>query len=88
MLKDFEVDVLKIDREFLNNAEINERAKFVLAQIITLAKGLNMGVVTEGVETERQAELLKKMNCDTAQGYFYARPMPSEQFEKLLPIRV
>lgn len=88
MLKDFEVDVLKIDREFLNNAEINERAKFVLAQIITLAKGLNMGVVTEGVETEKQAELLKKMNCDTAQGYFYARPMPSEQFGKLLPIRV
>ncbi len=86
MLKDFDVDVLKIDREFLNNAEISERAKYVLAQIITLAKGLKMIVVTEGVETEKQAGLLKELECDTAQGFFYARPMPCEQFEKLLSV--
>lgn len=84
MLKDFDVDVLKIDREFLNNAEISERAKYVLAQIITLAKGLRMVVVTEGVETEKQAGLLKELECDTAQGFFYARPMPFDRFEKLL----
>ena len=84
MLKDFDVDVLKIDREFLNNAEISERAKYVLAQIITLAKGLRMVVVTEGVETEKQAGLLKELDCDTAQGFFYARPMPFDRFEKLL----
>lgn len=86
MLKDFDVDVLKIDREFLNNAEISERAKYVLAQIITLAKGLKMVVVTEGVETEKQAGLLKELECDTAQGFFYARPMPCDQFEKLLSV--
>lgn len=86
MLKDFDVDVLKIDREFLNNAEISERAKYVLAQIITLAKGLRMVVVTEGVETEKQAGLLKELECDTAQGFFYARPMPFDQFEKLLSV--
>lgn len=88
MLKDFDVDVLKIDREFLNNAEISERAKYVLAQIITLAKGLKMGVVTEGVETEKQAGLLKELECDTAQGFFYARPMPCDHFEKLLSISI
>lgn len=88
MLKDFDVDVLKIDREFLNNAEISERAKYVLAQIITLAKGLKMGVVTEGVETEKQAGLLKELECDTAQGFFYAKPMPCDHFEKLLSISI
>ena len=53
MFKDFDVDVLKICREFLNNAEIGERAKYVPVQIITLTKGLDMNVDTEGVKTEK-----------------------------------
>ncbi len=84
MLKDLCVDVLKIDRGFLTRAENSDRAEFILSTIIALAKGLNMAVVTEGVETEHQADLLKRLECDTAQGYLYASPMPAEQFESKL----
>ncbi|MEG1778623.1 MAG: EAL domain-containing protein [Oscillospiraceae bacterium] len=86
MLKDVKADVLKIDREFLNKIEDNERGEVVLTNIIRLAKELHMSVVCEGVETEKQAEMLRRLNCDTAQGYLYAKPMPLEEFEgKYLP---
>lgn len=84
MLKDIEVDVLKIDRGFLCMAEMAERGKIVLSNIIKMAKELNMSIVTEGVETEKQASLLRSLNCDVAQGFLYSKPMPAPEFEKLL----
>lgn len=81
LIKDICADVLKIDREFLNNAETNERAKVVLHNVVELAKGLEMSVVVEGVETEKQAKLLTAVGCCTAQGFLYARPMPVPQYE-------
>lgn len=84
MIKDVCADVLKIDREFLSSAENNERAEVVLRNIIELAKGLHMSVITEGVETREQAELLKRLSCDTAQGFLYARPMPASDYEAKL----
>lgn len=84
MIKDVCADVLKIDREFLSSAENNERSEVVLCNIIKMAKGLHMSVITEGVETQAQAELLRRLSCDTAQGYFYARPMPTAVYEKKL----
>lgn len=84
LLKDIGADILKIDREFLSSAENNERAQVVLNHIINLADGLKMSTVVEGVETENQAELLRKLKCSYAQGYLYARPMPKEDYEKKL----
>lgn len=84
MIKDLRADVLKVDREFLSNAESNERAEIVLRNIIDLAKDLQMSVVTEGVETEVQANLLRRLGCHTAQGFLFARPMPSAAFEDIL----
>lgn len=84
LLKDICADVLKIDREFLSNAECNERAQIVLEHIINLANGLHMSTVVEGVETEKQAELLRSLNCNYAQGYLYAKPMPKEEYEEKL----
>lgn len=84
LLKDIGADVLKIDREFLSNAESNERAEVVLSHIINLAGELKMSTVVEGVETESQANLLKKLNCCYAQGFLYARPMPQEDYEHRL----
>jgi len=84
MIKDVRADVLKIDREFLSSAENNERAEVVLRNIIELAKGLNMSVITEGVETAAQAELLQRLACNSAQGYLYARPMPFADYEEKL----
>ncbi len=82
LLKDLTADVLKIDRGFLTNAEDNKRGEFVLSNIIALAKGLQMSVVTEGVETDRQAGMLVSLGCYTAQGYYYAKPMTLSDFEK------
>ena len=84
LLKDIRADVLKIDKEFLNNAESNQRAEIILSNVIRLAEELAMEVVVEGVETEKQVEMLIKLGCSTAQGYLYAKPMPAKDFEKLL----
>lgn len=65
----------------MKNAETNQRAQIILQNIVELAKGLCMSVVVEGVETEDQAELLRKVGCTIAQGYLYAKPMPVSQYE-------
>ncbi|MEG0541800.1 MAG: EAL domain-containing protein, partial [Angelakisella sp.] len=84
---DIHADVLKIDKEFLNSSEDNARSEVVLSHIIRMARDLNMSVVTEGVETEKQAEMLRSLNCDTAQGYLFARPMPVADYYKLIHMK-
>lgn len=84
MLKEIHADVLKIDREFLKRSERNERGEIVLHNVIRLAKELKMSVVAEGVETPNQAKLLSSLSCDSAQGFLFARPMPTLDFEKRL----
>ncbi|MBE5963574.1 MAG: EAL domain-containing protein [Lachnospira sp.] len=80
LLKDVSFDVLKIDRIFLVQTENSERSKYIIGKIIELAHGLDSKVVCEGVETIEQVNMLKSMGCDIAQGYFYAKPMPIEDF--------
>ena len=82
MLKDIHVDVLKIDMAFLKKAKDEDRSKKILQMIISLSKQLGMPVITEGVETSEQVEFLTEMGCDMFQGYYFARPMPVEQFEQ------
>lgn len=82
MLKNLPVDVLKIDREFLSGAEENKRACDIIAHVISLAVALNMKTISEGIETEEQAQLLTKLGCNMAQGFYFAKPVPVEEFEK------
>lgn len=82
MLKDIHVDVLKIDMAFLRKAEDEERSRKILQMIISLSKHLEMPVITEGVETEEQVKFLAEMGCDMFQGYYFAKPMSVEVFEK------
>lgn len=82
MLKNLPVDVLKIDREFLSGAEENQRACDIIAHVISLAVALNMKTISEGIETEEQAQLLTKLGCNMAQGFYFAKPVPVEEFEK------
>ncbi len=85
MLKNFDADVLKIDMGFLENTEtheIQERSHAILRTIITLAKFLNMEVITEGVETKTQVDFLAEYGCDIYQGYYFSKPMPVDEFEK------
>ncbi len=75
VLKDFSFDVLKIDMKFLTNFEKNEKSRIILDTIISLADGIGMMSLTEGVETEEAAEFLKKAGCGRLQGYLFGKPM-------------
>ena len=83
-LKDTQFDVLKIDREFLQNFIESDRGQKIVAHTIDMTKAIGMDLVAEGVETKEQADFLSDCGCDIAQGFYYARPMPVEEFEKLL----
>lgn len=77
-------DTLKIDGGFFLKNELTDRNKKVITSVVTLAKSLNLETVSEGVETQPQVDFLKELGCDMVQGYFYYKPMPSAEFEKLL----
>ncbi|MCL9776639.1 putative bifunctional diguanylate cyclase/phosphodiesterase [Vibrio methylphosphonaticus] len=83
-LKQLPFDALKIDKEFLSNVLYSKQDKAILRSIITIAKKLNKQVVVEGVESEAQSEFIRKERCDLGQGYFYAKPMPRDVFERQL----
>lgn len=83
-LKNLPLDVIKLDGEFFNELEDKERGETVVKNTIVLAKDLNMKIVAEGIETKEQVEFLEKQGCDLIQGFYYARPMPVDQFGKLI----
>lgn len=84
MLKDLPIDVLKIDMRFLNDLDKDRKATIVLESIIRLAKWMKLSVVSEGVETQKEWEYLRSVECDAVQGYYFYRPMPQEDFIRLL----
>ena len=84
MISSMPIDVLKMDMEFIRNIERNERDFRLVEIVIDIAKFLNVPVIAEGVETEKQLELLRKAECDLVQGYYFSRPLPPREFEKLL----
>lgn len=84
MLKDIVVDTLKLDREFFTETDNLTRSHQITKNIINMSKDLGMKIVAEGVETAQQVEFLRDINCDIAQGYYYAKPMPLADFYELL----
>lgn len=78
-LHSFPIDVLKIDREFIKNMEQRFEYSAVIQAIVTLAHTLGISVVAEGLETAEQVAQLQALECDHAQGYYFARPMPPKQ---------
>lgn len=82
MLKDIPVNTLKIDMEFLRDTVHRDRSRKILKMIISLSKQLGMEVITEGVETAEQVDFLTEFGCDVFQGYYFAKPMPVDEFEK------
>ena len=82
-LKNMNVDALKIDMRFLDlNKENSEKGIGILEGVLNMAKTLALPTIVEGVETEEQSEMLRKQGCDMAQGYYYYRPMPVDEYEK------
>lgn len=82
ILKDMAFDVLKLDREFVRESLNSKSSQWILQKIVEMAHGLGMIVVCEGVETKEQVELLKEIGCRYAQGYYYGRPMPMDEFNQ------
>ena len=82
MLREMPVDVLKIDMAFLRKSGETPRARTILRQVISLAGELGITSLTEGVETKEQFEELVQMGCELYQGYYFARPMPVDEFER------
>ena len=83
-LKELPLDVLKIDQSFVRQLESEHSSQAIVRAILALADGLGMETVAEGVETEAQLEFLKQHRCGIFQGYFFSRPLPAEDFLKLL----
>lgn len=81
LLKDFVVDVLKIDMKFLPTSRDHRRAEIILEHIINMAQSLDMVVIAEGVETKEQLQMLCKMGCNLFQGYYFSKPVDIETFE-------
>ena len=86
-LKDLPLDVVKLDGELFRKTEEVERGQTVIRNTISMAKDLHMKVVAECIETREQVEFLCTVGCDIIQGYYYAKPMPVEQFETLYMLR-
>lgn len=83
-LKRFPIDVLKIDRSFVNDITIDPDDAAIVASIISLAHSLRLQVIAEGVETIEQLGYLRKHECDQIQGYFFSRPIPAEAMGRML----
>ena len=81
MLKDISVDVLKLDMGFLYKIKDEEKSRKIIGMIVQLSKALDMPVICEGVETQSQFEFLRNIKCDYFQGYLFAKPVSSEEFE-------
>ena len=82
MLQDMNLDAIKIDMEFLRRNEDPERSRMILEMVLNLAKELDIHVVTEGVEQKDQLQYMQELGCTLFQGYYFAKPMPVNQFEK------
>lgn len=77
-------DVIKLDKKFIENMMVSDKGRLILEQVVSMANKLELGLLAEGVETKEQVELLKSIGCDQVQGYYYAKPMPAEEFFALL----
>lgn len=81
------LDVIKLDRSFITGIDINTKAQALVRSMVAIARALSFSVVAEGVETDSEAEFLKEVGVDYAQGYLYAKPMAAEEFETWLQVK-
>lgn len=84
ILKMLPVDRIKIDMQFIRGLDTNKEDKAITMVIINLAKSLGLGVLAEGVETGLQLDFLNQKMCDNVQGYYFYKPMPADEMEKIL----
>lgn len=83
VLKDIEVDVLKIDMRFFESSDVGGRGENIVASVVRMAKWLDIPTIAEGVEKEEQVEFLKNIGCEYVQGYYFAKPMPAYAYNSI-----
>ncbi|MEA3424437.1 MAG: EAL domain-containing protein, partial [Bacillota bacterium] len=83
----FPISIIKIDKNFVDDINNNERGNKIIESIIALSKILGIDTIAEGVETENQLEYLKKIKCDKYQGFLYSKPVKLDDFKELLKTR-
>lgn len=81
LLKDFDIDTIKLDREFFMDIT-NSKARSIITGFIRLAKDMGIHVVAEGIETQEQIDFLKEADCELVQGYYYSKPLTVVEFEE------
>lgn len=88
MLKNINIDILKIDKSFSDEVMEDKRGRIILDSIIDMAKKLQIKTVAEGIETKEQLEYLKQIGCDMVQGYYFEEPLQIKEFEQkyIVPI--
>ncbi len=84
ILKDIDLDILKLDMLFLEENSDNNRGGTIVSSVVRMAKWLNMPVIAEGVETVEQADFLRSIGCDYIQGYLYSRPLEERAYRELV----
>ncbi len=84
LLSELKFDIIKFDKSLLAKALDNNNSALVIWSMVDMSKQLNLKTLCEGVETIEQAEFLKNAGCDLGQGYLYSKPIPTEEFEKIM----
>lgn len=83
-LKKLPINNLKIDKSFIDDINISDNSKSILQCIVQLAHMINLKVIAEGIETANQSKILKNIDCDFAQGFFFSKPITTKEIEKIL----
>ncbi|KYG91035.1 hypothetical protein A0U40_16625 [[Bacillus] sp. KCTC 13219] len=82
-LQNLPVHQIKIDRQFIRNISINQNSAAIVQTIVQLGKTIDLQVVAEGVETQEEWNILKQFGCDSIQGFYFSRPLPANEINKL-----
>ena len=80
MLQNMPIDIIKIDKVFVDKADLNSNQN-IINYIMILANRLGVKTIAEGVETKEQVDFIKSIKCDMIQGYYYSKPLSKEDFE-------
>lgn len=84
LLSKLPIDIIKLDRVFLKEGEMQENDRIIISCVVDMAKRLKITSLCEGVETQEQCDYLKEVGCQMQQGFYFSRPIPQEVFEKFL----
>ena len=84
MITELPIDILKLDMRFIQAKQKPQSTVDMIKFVIDLAKKLDFEVIAEGVETKEQAQMLRNLGCDYAQGYYYSKPVPCEDVAQML----